>query len=229
MNIKSVCFDLDGTLYDFEKVMRHALSIALAELTKKYPECNEHLSVDKMIQTREDTAKELKGKVINLEEVRLESFKRSLAYCGINDDEFAEHLNKLYLRHRFEDLELFGDVITTLDAFKDRYILGIISNGNSYPRTLKIEHYFRFVLLAPEVGIDKPNPEIFHLAIKKANCLPQEMLYIGDSQEDDISGGKSAGVIVAWFNREKERLQTNIPKPDFEIDRLSMLLDILNE
>jgi len=137
MNIKSVCFDLDGTLYDFEKVMRHALSIALAELTKKYPECNEHLSVDKMIQIREDTAKELKGKVINLEEVRLESFKRSLGYCGIKDNQFADYLNRLYLKHRFEDLELFDDVIPTLDALKDRYILGIISNGNSYPECLE--------------------------------------------------------------------------------------------
>jgi putative hydrolase of the HAD superfamily len=103
----------------------------------------------------------------------------------------------------------------------------IISNGNGYPKVLRIEHYFKFVLLAPEVGIDKPNPEIFHLAIKKADCLPEEMLYVGDSQEDDIIGCKNVGIKVVWFNRNKEQLKHNIPKPDYEINRLSVLLSIL--
>lgn len=227
MNIKSVCFDLDGTLYDFDEVMRYALKIALGELVNRFPECDNQLSVDKMIQIRNATAHELKGKVINLEEVRLESFRRTLNHCGINDNEFAEHINRLYFKHRFENLKLFDDVIPTLEALKHKHTLGIISNGNSYPKILGLGQYFQFALLAPEVGIDKPDPKIFYLAIQKADCLPEEMLYVGDSQEDDILGGKKAGVKIAWFNRCKEQLKPNIPQPDYEIDKLNMLLDIL--
>ncbi|MFC1713497.1 HAD family hydrolase [Candidatus Poribacteria bacterium] len=228
MRIKSVCFDLDGTLYDFRKVMQHSLKIALAEIIRRIPECRELLSVDKMIEIRNLTAQELKGIVFNLEEIRLISFKKTLNYCGVDDDEFAEQLNQLYLKHRFEDVELFDDVVPTLEGLKQRYILGILSNGNSYPETLGVERYFQFVILAQEVGVEKPDPGIFHLAMEKAGCQPEEFLYVGDSQGDDIVGSRRAGVKIAWFNRTNAQLRPNVPRPDYEIENLSMLLKILN-
>jgi HAD superfamily hydrolase (TIGR01509 family) len=224
---KSVCFDLDGTLYDFQKVMRHSLEITLTEFTRRIPECGERLSVDKMIQIRNRTARELKGKITNLEQVRLISFKRTLNYCGIDDNELAEQLNRLYLKHRFEDAVLFGGVLPTLEGLRGRYILGAMSNGNSYPRTLGLEHFFQFIILAQEVGIEKPDPGIFHLAVQRAGCLPEELLYVGDSQEEDILGARRAGVRIAWFNRTNAQLQPHIPQPDYEINRLDMLLEIL--
>lgn len=226
--IKSVCFDLDGTLYDFQKVMRHSLKITLAELTKRLPECGKQLSIEKMIQIRNCTAQELKGKTTNLEEIRLISFKRTLNHCGVDDDKFAEQLNQLYLKHRFENVALFDDVLPTLEKLKQNYILGIISNGNSYPETLGVEKYFQFVILAQEVEIEKPDPKIFHLAVEKSGCQLDELLYVGDSQTDDIIGAKRAGVRIAWFNRSKAQLQPNIPKPDHEISRLKTLLKILD-
>ncbi len=227
MGTKSVCFDLDGTLYDFQKVMRHSLEITLAELTRRIPECAERLSLDKMIQIRNRTAQELKGKITNLEQVRLISFKRTLNYCGVDDDELAEELNLLYLKHRFEDAVLFDDVLPTLEGLRRKYILGVMSNGNSYPRTLGLEHFFQFIILAQDVGMEKPDSGIFHLAVQKAGCLPEELLYVGDSQEEDILGAKRAGVRIAWFNRTNDQLQPHIPRPDYEINRLDMLLKIL--
>jgi len=227
MAIKSVCFDLDGTLYDFLKVMRHSLKITLAELTRRFPECGEKLTIDRMIQIRNHTAQELKGKTTNLEEVRLESFKRTLNYCDIDDDEFAENLNQLYLKHRFEDMVLFDDALPTLAGLKEKYTLGIVSNGNSYPRKLGLEDYFQFIILAQDVGIEKPDPGIFHLAVEKSGCLPDELLYVGDSQKDDIVGARRAGIKIAWFNRTKAQLLPNIPRPDYEISKLSMLLELL--
>ena len=229
MEIKSVCFDLDGTLYDFQKVMRHSLEIVLAELIRKIPECKDKMNVDTMIQIRERTGQELRGKITNLEEIRLESFKRTLNHCGLDDDKLAEHLNRIYFEHRWEDAVLFDDVLPTLEKLKSKYILGIVSNGNSYPRKLGLEQYFKFIILAQEVGIEKPDPGIFHLAIERAGCLPDEFLYVGDSQEDDILGAKKAGVKVAWFNRAKSQLKPDIPCPDYEIERLSELLKVLQE
>lgn len=227
MKIKAVCFDLDGTLYDFQEVMRHSLKIALAELTRKIPECKELLTVDKMIQIRNCTAQELKGKVFNLEEVRLESFKRTLNYCGVDDGKFAEQLNELYLRHRFEDIVLFDDVLPTLEGLRRRYILGILSNGNSYPEKLGLEEHFQFIILAQEVEMEKPDPGIFYLAVEKAGCLPEQFLYVGNSQEDDILGARKAGVKIAWLNRMGAKLRPEIPRPDYEVKKLNMLLELL--
>ena len=226
-DIKSVWFDVDDTLYDFQKMMRHSLKIALAELLRRVPEGRGRLTIDTMIRIRDTVAQELKSKTTNLEFVRLVSFRRILNHCGVDDDAFAAQLNQLYLRHRYEDIVLFDDVLPTLKGLKQKYILGALSNGNSYPERLGLECYFESVILAQDVEMAKPDPQIFHLAVEKSRCLPEELLYVGDSQADDVAGAKGAGVRVAWINRANAQLQRNIPPPDYEIGRLSMLLEIL--
>lgn len=208
-------------------MMRHSLKFALDKILEKVPECGDFLIIEKMIEIRNQVAKEMKGKTTNLEEVRFNAFKRTLKYCGIADKKFARALNALYLKHRFEDVKLFDEVLPTLEQLRQRYVLGIISNGNSYPRKLGLEKYFRFIILSQEVGVEKPDPGIFILAIQEAKCTPDEFLYVGDSQEDDIVGAKRAGVNVAWVNRRNDVRGPNIPIPDYEITTLSDLLKIL--
>jgi FMN phosphatase YigB (HAD superfamily) len=50
---------------------------------------------------------------------------------------------------------------------------------------------------------------------------------VGDSQEDDIVGARSAGLKVAWLNREGVTRRETTPKPDYEIESLSDLMDIV--
>jgi|GEM_PF-5659764 hypothetical protein len=70
--IKAISFDGDMTLWDFEKVMRHSLGYALEELRKCLPgEASANLTIDQMIEIRNEVAAQLKGKSTNLEEIRL--------------------------------------------------------------------------------------------------------------------------------------------------------------
>ena len=70
--IKTISFDGDMTLWDFMKVMRHSLSVTLAELRRRVPgRRSADLTIDRMIEIRNSVFDELQGKVINLEEVRL--------------------------------------------------------------------------------------------------------------------------------------------------------------
>ncbi len=102
--LTTISFDGDGTLWDFEKVMRHSLKYALKELCRAVPGPAGGLSIDAMIAIRDRVAEELKGKVTNLEKVRLFAFKRVLEHVGVQDDDLAAHLNAVYLRHRFEGM-----------------------------------------------------------------------------------------------------------------------------
>ena len=69
--IKAISFDGDMTLWDFEKVMRHALGYALTELQARVPcQASMDLTIDRMIEIRNAVAAELRGKVVNLEEIR---------------------------------------------------------------------------------------------------------------------------------------------------------------
>jgi len=226
-SIKAISFDGDMTLWDFQKVMRHSLSIALAELRRRVPsQATSELTIEKMIEIRNTVAAGLKGKTVNLEEVRLHAFKHTLAHVGCTDDAFASELNALYLKHRFEDIELYADVVPALDAIRAKCPIGLLSNGNSCPERCGLEGRFSFVVFAQDVGVEKPGAEIFHLTCKQAGCAPNELVHVGDSLESDIVGANAVGAISVWLNRDDMPNNTGIV-PDHEVRSLAELPDIV--
>jgi phosphoglycolate phosphatase-like HAD superfamily hydrolase len=94
-SVRAISFDADGTLWDFEKVMRHSLRQVLRELKRIDPTVTDALSVDGMIEVRNRVAEELRGKVTNPEQIRLEAFRQTLSDVGRPDDELAVHLNQV--------------------------------------------------------------------------------------------------------------------------------------
>lgn len=224
--IRAISFDGDGTLWDFEKVMRHSLRCVLDELSRIRPAAAAKLDIERMVIIRNRVSDELKGKVINLETIRLEAFRRTLEDTGSPDDALAKHLNQVYLKHRFEDMELFEDVLPTFKTLQPGYTIGLISNGNSYPERCGLEGVFRFVVLAQDHGVEKPDPQIFRIALEKAGCSERQLLHVGDSLNDDIAGASSAGARCVWLNRNHLENHSGIT-PDYEIHSLSDLPDIL--
>ena len=224
--IKAVSFDADGTLWDFDKVMRHSLRQTLLELRSIDPEAESALNIEKLIRTREQVFGELKSTMINLEKIRFEGFKRSLRDIGRPDDELALHLNEVYLKHRYGNIELFPDVLPTLNALRQRYTIGLVSNGNSYPERCGLANVFHFVVFATQCGAWKPDRRIFLTAVEKAGCSIQELLHVGDSQQEDIMGATAAGIKSIWVNRNGAPRDLG-NAADHEISSLEELLEIL--
>ncbi len=224
--IKAISFDGDGTLWDFEKVMRHSLGKVLAELERLVPDTARKLDMERMIEIRNKVAAELKGKVANLEAVRLEAFKRTLEDTARPDDTLAAHLNQLYLKHRFEDIELYEDVLPVLQKLREKCTLGLLSNGNSYPERCGLEGIFEFVVFSQDYEVEKPDPYLFRVAIEKAGCSEEQMLHVGDSLQDDVIGANNAGIRSVWLNRVRAGNTSGI-RTDYEIQSLAELLDIL--
>lgn len=83
--------------------------------------------------------------------------------------------------------------------------MGVISNWDGSARDLLQRHdlmdYFDHCIISSEVGIDKPNPAIFNLAMQKADAVPQECLYVGDNYYDDAVGSREAGMRALILNR----------------------------
>jgi len=88
---------------------------------------------------------------------------------------------------------------------------------------------FKYVMTSEIAKAYKPNPKIFLEALKLLRCNSKEVLFVGDSQQDDIVGAKNVGLSTVWVNRRKEKLEEGIPKPDYEIEDLTNLLGILDE
>ena len=227
MQISVVSFDGDMTLWDFMKVIRHSLKHTLAELQRQVPTQRVlELTVDEMIVIRNQFAEEVKGTIWNLEEIRLRAFERTLEHVGCRDKEFAAHLNAVYRKHRFEDVELYQDVIPTFDILAPNFKLGLLSNGNTYPERCGLEGYFDFVVFSQDVQIEKPDRKIFEITAERAGCELAQMLHVGDSLKNDVEGAQNAGAHAVWLNREGERNDTEI-QPDYEVASLTEIPAIL--
>jgi putative hydrolase of the HAD superfamily len=224
--IKAIAFDADGTLWDFQKVMRNSLKITLKELRRVDAETAARLDIEKMVEIRNRVAEKLRGKTTNLEEVRLEAFRETLRYAARPDDALAVHLNETYLKHRFDDIELYPDVLPALNSLKERFTIGLLSNGNSYPEKCGLGGMFEFVVFSQDCGVEKPNPRIFQIALEQSGCARGELLNVGDSLRNDIIGAMSAGLPCVWLNRDGIENRSGI-RVEYEIRSLLELPDLL--
>jgi HAD superfamily hydrolase (TIGR01509 family) len=179
-----------------------------------------------MIEMWNAVAAELKGQSVTLEDIRLHAFKRTVACVGCADDTLAADLHALYLKHRFEDIALYPDVLPCLDALHSDFAIGLLSNGNGYPERCGLPDRFSFVVFSQDIGVEKPDAGIFLAACQQAGCAPCELMHIGDSLEADVAGANGVGAVSVWLNRGATPNDSGIV-PDYEIRSLTELADIV--
>ncbi|WP_374439469.1 HAD family hydrolase [Pseudomonas panipatensis] len=201
MSIRLVTFDLDDTLWDVAPVMNSAeatlrewLAINAARLG---PVPIEHLWAIRARLMEQDPM--LKHR---LSELRRRILLHALLDAGYPPAEAAELAEAgfqafLHARHQ---VDLFPEVHPTLEALANRFILGVLTNGNADVRRLGLADYFQFALCAEELGIGKPDPRPFREALKRARVDAAQAVHIGDHPSDDIAGARRAGMHAIWFN-----------------------------
>ncbi len=224
--IKAVFFDYDNTLYDFERVRRYGLALALQHLYERLPDTRGRLSIERLAQLREDVAAETDNPDARLTEIRTESFRRALALCGYGPD-LAPELARIYSEGRWKIARPYEGALTALRRLHGRYVLGVISNGNTPHDILDLHDYFDYWIFADEVGVAKPDPRIFQLAMERVPCGPREFLFVGDSVEYDVAGAVNAGVRSVWLNSQGKPYPDGAARPDFEIADLAELVEIV--
>ncbi len=225
--IKAISFDADRTLWDYEKSMRLSLLGTLKELEKLDPKSASVLDVEKMIKIREDVGHELEKKAVYLREIRAEAFRRTLEHAGRANNVLAAHLNRVYFKYRAVSVDAYDDVSWALRVLKERYVLGVVSNGSTAPDVCGLSGMFSFVILSDDCGVQKPDAKIFHMALKKAGCRKDEFLHVGDSLADDVLGAVNARVRSVWLNRDGFENTGDI-KPDYEVSGLLELVYMLS-
>lgn len=104
---------------------------------------------------------------------------------------------------RFRDVRfwslVFPDTEPALQSLEDAgYILGVISNSvGTIAEQLGragLARYFRFILDSAVVGVEKPDPAIFRMALDKAGVAAGAAIFIGDSYATDVGGARQAGI-----------------------------------
>jgi FMN phosphatase YigB (HAD superfamily) len=83
------------------------------------------------------------------------------------------------------------------------------------------------VFSSESLCVYKPNGDFFTQILKQLSLRPDEVIYVGDSQMDDILGPSKVGIDSIWINRKAEKLNDGIPQPKFECIDLRGIIKIL--
>lgn len=157
--------------------------------------------------------------------------KKLFAEYGIFASE--PRLKELYdefLRGLAESDSLFPDVLSSLQRLKKSGLrLGIISNNMIEFVTpcldyLGLADFFDCVVISGELGISKPDREIFDHALALMNVKASEAAMVGDTPEMDVAGAASAGITSVWLRRIPKDARDS--KPDYTINSMDELANI---
>ncbi len=230
MKYKHLFFDLDHTLWDFEKNSKECLleiydTFKLDELIHEFEFFYQEFSkINKQYWSW------LESNVITHEELRRRRFRDTLTNLGVEADEaLGLKINEHFLGILPNKAHLIEGAVEVLDYLLPHYQLHIISNGwqevqVNKMKSSEIHHYFGEIITNEVAGSRKPNIEIFRYALRTTNAQLVESLMIGDNYEADILGAKTIEMDTVFYNPEKISIDA---KPTFEIERLIELKDIL--
>jgi putative hydrolase of the HAD superfamily len=119
--------------------------------------------------------------------------------AGLTDMPAAafERLKEYHDTHNlWEDVP--SDVPAALDALRARFRLGVVSNANGTVRAklgrLGLGDRFETVVDSHEEEIEKPDPRLFRVALRRMNLRPDETAYVGDMYHVDVVGARAAGL-----------------------------------
>lgn len=196
MSIKVVLFDLDNTLIDRQRIFKEMLMRKIGEY---------HVDLSK--EELEKIVDEIIVWDNNGNQHRLVTFQQYIDKYKVNVT--AEELNAYWNDHSGEVVYVFDDTLDTLHYLKDKYRLGIVSNGNAVSQRRKLNQLsfldmFDFTLVSGEIGIHKPDAGIFQKAALEMGVLCEECAFVGDNYRCDIEGAYFAGMKPIWIHKSEE-------------------------
>ncbi len=224
--ITDVFFDLDHTLWDFEKnsaltfekiLTDHEVGVGINDFLEVYVPIN--LEYWKLYREEKVTKTELRYQ-------RLKKTFNAIEF-DVSDD-LIDILSEEYINHLSSYNHVFPYTFEILDYLKPKYKLHIITNGFQEIQDKKLKNanlydYFEQIVNSEMAGVKKPNPKIFELALSLAKTQAKNSVMIGDNLEADILGAQALGFQTVHFNAHNE------PEHNFckMIDRLDEIKQIL--
>jgi putative hydrolase of the HAD superfamily len=206
MGTQHLFFDLDRTLWDFERNSEIALNELFSSLKLEDKIDNFHTFHSVYKEKNALLWKQYGLGVITKETLREERFRATLNHFNIDVPSLTSQLSDGYVELSPQQTALFPKTIETLEILKkEGYNMHIITNGFKEVQHIKLknsalEHYFDVIVCSEDIGKNKPSPEIFHHSLKNANAKAVNSVMIGDDYEIDILGALGAGMKAVLFD-----------------------------
>nr|WP_321230976.1 YjjG family noncanonical pyrimidine nucleotidase [uncultured Psychroserpens sp.] len=219
--IKHIFFDLDHTLWDFDKnsalTFEKIFKVHDLDLdTNVFLEVYEPINLNYWKLYREEK--------IDKESLRYKRLKDAFDAVGFKvSDDIINQLSEDYITYLTTFNHLFDGTVDLLNYLQPVYDLHIITNGFEEAQQRKMDNasisqFFKTITNSETAGVKKPNPIIFNHALKISNAKPNDSLMIGDNYEADILGAIDVGLDVILFNYHNYNAEPHIKQVSKLVD-----------
>lgn len=227
---KHIFFDLDHTLWDFERTAEETKRTLFEVLNLKKRGIE---SYDKFREEYVDINLALwalyREDKIGKDDLNFRRFYDTLCALGVDDRKLGEAMALGFIKGISATTHLFPHAIETLEYLFKKYTLHVITNGFEEVQFSKLNNsdmarYFSKVITSEEAGCKKPDPEIFHHALRKTGARANESLMIGDDLEVDMAGARRVGIDQLYVNHGKKQHADPVTMEVFSLDEIMGLL-----
>ena len=227
--IKAIFFDLDNTLCDSDSAWNIAVKETFQLFRKHFPDISEDIHTNAWMKIHQELFQQLDIDNCSMAEVRDARFPSLFKELNLPTSKLADELNEFLCDQYITRLRLYKDV-SALEKLQ-AYNVGIITNGAHDEHTdsqltkvknLGLTDRIQSLTISDDIGVRKPNFEIFKVACDRTDVLPKEAVMVGDSIQNDIVGANRAGMTSVLINRKADVSLTNLAdeQPDFSISNL---------
>lgn len=224
---RTLLFDADGTLFDYDR----AETWALTETFSQYGHLFEAGYSQLYRRLNDPLWDDFERGAITQDRLKVLRFELLFDHLGLDVDPAA--FSDSYSHQLGTATFLIDGAEETVAALSNDYRLYIITNGLSevqrprFAASALHDHFLDWVI-SEEVGFAKPDPRIFDIAFERMGWpIRDEVLIIGDSLSSDIAGGIGYGIDTCWYNPNGRQAESSLPITH-EIQEIAQLLDILD-
>lgn len=228
--LRHIFFDLDHTIWDFDKNAEETLH----ELYKQHSletlgvSCP-HTFIETYTRNNHILWADYHLGKITKEHLRTTRFSTTFLELGLSAENIPAAFEEDYVRICPTKTNLFPRAHETLSYLHQKYELHLISNGFKESTELKIQvtglgQYFKNIVISEVIGVNKPDKAIFEFALNAAEAKKEESIMIGDSIEADIRGAMNFGMEAIYFNPLDKAAPADVQK---QITRLDELMELL--
>ncbi len=225
---KTLLFDVDDTLLDFQKAEKSALRMLFEEkgmsLTSEIEA--QYKKINKSLWTAFEEGEINRDEVVNT--------RFSILFKEYGEEVDGILFENNYRSYLEEGNQLMEGALQFINQIQSEYDLYIVTNGISKTQDKRLRNaglhaLFQDIFVSEDTGYQKPMKEYFDYVFERIpNFVPEEGLIIGDSLSADMKGGYVAGIDTCWFNPERKLNDSGII-PTYEVHNFEELYVLLKQ
>jgi putative hydrolase of the HAD superfamily len=232
--IDTVLFDLDDTLHDDTSAYRRAARVVAETIARQH-----QIDAQALFDAYDGTAMGFWASLTAehltraIADERERMWYEALRMVGLDDRELARRASQVYLEARADALVLAPGAVDLLAALRTRGCkLGLVTNGFAATHHEKIDRLglrerMDGFFLADEVGMVKPDPDLFRHACATLGSEPQRTAMVGDRYERDVRGAREVGLFTVLVDVHAIPLPEGAPPPDAIVPTIADVLGVL--